>query len=162
MERLIKNLVNNRKVIFDSGKFDDWCVYVVEADGRKKAPFDATYFTDLKAVAGHYPNNKVYNDFVSIYNLTTKSISPNVTSLIDNIVNTYQTQHQLITEQWFTVLYAGMIAEENKARAILKKRIKRLGMHQVLIDNIAPNIAANFSRGKPWRELDAIMKPKGF
>lgn len=162
MAKLIKNLSKNRKVIFDTGKFDDWCVYVVEENGSRKAPFDVDYFTDLKNLSAHYSDNKVYNDFVAVYNATTTEIDVNVTALIDTIVATYQEAHRVLVEQWLTVLYAGMIAEENKKNAILKKRIKRLGMHQVLIDNISPSIAANFSRGKRWRELDAIMRPKGF
>ncbi|GAB7258296.1 DUF7004 family protein [Polaribacter sp. OB-PA-B3] len=162
MVRLIKDLLNNRNVIFDSGSFDDWCVYVVEQNGSRRAPFDVDYFTDLKNISTHYSGNKVYNDFVSIYNLTTKIIDANVINRINAIVPTYQLLHQPHIEQWFTVLYAGMIAEENKKYAILKKRVKRLGMHQVLIDNLSPSVAANFSRGKKWHELDAIMKPKGF
>ncbi|MDT0554502.1 DUF7004 family protein [Patiriisocius hiemis] len=162
MARLIKGLKNNRKVVFDAGKFDDWCVYVVEENGSRKAPFDIDYFTDLKTLSAHYIGNKVYDDFVTIYNLTTKSIDANVINQINKIVITYQEQHQIIIEQWLTVLYAGMIAEENKQFAILKKRVKRLGMHQVLIENLSPSIAANFSKGKKWRELDAVMKPKGF
>ena len=162
MSRLIKDLFNNRKVVFDSGSFDEWCVYVVEENGSRRAPFDVDYFTDLKNISTHYPGNKVYNDFVSIYDLTTKIIDANVINRINAIVPTYQLLHQPHIEQWFTVLYAGMIAEENKQYAILKKRVKRLGMHQVLIDNLSPQLSANFSKGKKWRELDAIIKPKGF
>lgn len=55
-----------------------------------------------------------------------------------------------------------MIAEENKDYAILKKRIKRLGMHQILIEKISPEKASNFSRGRNWRELDKICKEYGF
>jgi len=65
-------------------------------------------------------------------------------------------------DTWFTVIYAGMIAEENKANAILKKRIKRLGMHQLLLENFKSEEAANFSKNKKWQELDIIMKQKGF
>ena len=65
-------------------------------------------------------------------------------------------------DTWFTIIYAGMIAEENKANTILKKRIKRLGMHQLLLENYKAEDAANFSRNKKWKELDAIMKQKGF
>ena len=162
MAQLIKTLQHHRKVIFDKGSFDAWCVFVVEKDGSKKAPFDIDYFTDLKTMATQYPKNKVYNDFVAIYELTTKEINNKVILLIDNIVNTYRKEHQVITEQWFTVLYGGMIAEENKQHAILKKRIKRLGIHQVLIENMLPKIAANFSKGKNWRELNIIMQSKGF
>jgi hypothetical protein len=35
-------------------------------------------------------------------------------------------------------------------------------MHQILIENMPINEAANFSKGKKWRELDEICKTKGF
>src|SRR5690554_802682 len=162
MPRLIKQLQNNRSVIFDSGKFDDWCVYVVESNGSKKAPFDETYFSDLHQISQSYPNNKVYNDFVKIYERTTRTIENGVLTLIDEIVAIYNLEHKIIVEQWLTVIYAGMIAEENKENAILKKRVKRLGMHQVLMLNMPAREAAKFSYGKKWRELDEIMRPLGF
>lgn len=162
MAKIIKALQNNRSVIFDTGKFDDWCVYVVENNGAKKAPFDQTYFNDLKTISQKYPLNKVYDDFVTIYNDTTKEIDKGVLLKIDHIFSTYNPEDQIIIEQWMTVLYAGMIAEENKTNAILKKRVKRLGMHQVLILHMPANEAAKFSYGKKWRDLDAIMRPLGF
>lgn len=162
MSRLIKHLMNNRQIIFDRGKFDDWCVYIVESNGQKRAPYDYEYFSDLKEISKSYPSNKVYNDFTYIYHLTNKKIEQKVIELIDAIVLTYEKKDQILVEQWFTVIYAGMIAEENKERAILKKRIKRLGMHQTLMLDYHPKIAANFSRGKKWRDLDSIMNPLGF
>lgn len=162
MSTIIKQLVNNRQVIFDSGSFDDWCVYLVEENGSKKAPFDVEYFADLKNISEHYEPDKIYNDFVEIYNKTSKIIDQNILSLIDRLVSAYREEHQALVEQWFVVIYAGMIAEENKRNAILKKRIKRLGMHQTLKLGYEPKIAANFSKGKKWRELDEIMKSLGF
>ena len=161
-ERLIKKLKNGRSVIFDKGSFDDWCVFVVEKDGQRKAPFDVDYFTDMQAMAKHYQQDKVYNDFVAIYAWTDKTIDQQVITMIDKMVTTYQPDDQILIEQWMTVLYAGMIAEENKEFAILKKRIKRLGMHQILKLGYTPEVAANFSKGKKWRVLDAIMVPLGF
>jgi len=162
MERLINELRNNRRVIFDSGSFDDWCVYVVESDNFKKAPYDVTYFSELKTLSLHYEIDKVYNDFVLIYLLTTNIIEQNVIQLISKISSTYKSQDQAIIEQWMSVIYGGMIAEENKAHAILKKRVKRLGMYQLLKLDLLPQIAANFSKGKKWRELDLIMTQYGF
>jgi len=83
-------------------------------------------------------------------------------SSIESIASTYNPEHKDIVEQWFTVIYAGMIAEENKTNAILKKRIKRLGMYQVLILDMEPRRAAKYSYGKKWRELDKEMKTYGF
>ena len=162
MATLIKNLRNDRKVVFDSGTFDNWCVYVLEADGSRNAPRDNTYFTELHSVAQKYLNDKVYADFVEIYNLTTSAIETNVLSLIDKIVETYNDEDKIIIEQWFSVIYGGMIAEENKKNAVLKKRIKRLGMYQVLIQNMTPNDAANYSRGKKITELSPLMISYGF
>lgn len=79
---------------------------------------------------------------------------------ITNIANNYG--DKITIDIWFTVIYAGMIAEENKEKAILKKRVKRLGMHQLLVENETQDFAANFSKGKKWRSLDAIMKKHGF
>ncbi len=157
--RIIKNLLNNRMVTFDKGKFDEWCVYTVEENGTKRAPFDIDYFTDLKRLNNKYGSNKVYHDFLQIYNATGKNIDTDVLDIIDRIVTTYDTEDQVLAEQWFTVIYAGMIAEEKKAYAVLKKRVKHLGIHQCLIQDFEPATAANFSKGKKWRELDMIMKP---
>ncbi|MDR0547385.1 MAG: hypothetical protein LBG77_07370 [Dysgonamonadaceae bacterium] len=163
MATLIKNLRNDRKVVFDSGRFDTWCVYVVELYGSRNSPRDNQYFADLQSMAQKYSDNKVYDDFVRIYDSTTASIKDdNVLSLIDEIVVTYNDEDKIIIEQWFSVIYGGMIAEENKEFTKLGKRVKRLGMYQVLIENMNPNVAANFSKGKTWQELDALMKGYGF
>jgi hypothetical protein len=162
MSTLIKNLRNGRCAVFDQGGFDQWCVYIVESNGSRTPPHDTAYFADLKKISQYYPNNKTYEDFVRIYDQTTKQIDENVLTLIDRIVDTYSVEHQTIIEQWFVAIYGGMIAEENKAGAILKKRIKRLGIYQVLVLNMSPNDAANFSRGKKVAELSPLMKSYGF
>lgn len=161
MGRLIK-VIKNKIIEYDKGSFDDWCVYVKEEGKQKYAPRDSEYFKFFKSL-GHLRlgSSKIYSDFVMIYDLTDKHINPTVLLKITEISNDYTPDTEK-TDVYFTVIYAGMVAEENKERAILKKRIKRLGMHQVLIDNFEPEVAANFSRGKKWRELDAIMRTKGF
>jgi hypothetical protein len=55
-----------------------------------------------------------------------------------------------------------MIAEENKENTHLGKRIKRLGMHQLLVEQADPLIVANYSRGMSWRAIDADCKARGF
>lgn len=157
MPQLVKKLQNNRRIIFDTGKFDDWCVYMVENNGHKMAPRDETYFYELSLISKKYDQNKVYDDFITIYNKTTNRLDKSVLTVIDTICATYRPQHQIIMEQWMTVLYAGMVAEENKKHARLKKRIKRLGIYQVLVLNMSPKDAAQFSYGKKWQELDKIM-----
>jgi predicted RNA-binding protein with PUA domain len=161
MSRRINNFSNGGFIEFDSGCFDGWCVFVTKPGTRRFAPTDVQYFTRIKEISEKFGPQKVYDDFVVIYNRTTKNIDPIVFDLI-LVLSRFYDDNSTEIELWFNVLYAGMIAEENKENAILKKRIKRLGVHQVLIDGISPEKAAVFSKGKKWKELDEIMRSKGF
>lgn len=161
MSRKINDLSNGGFIEFDSGCFDGWCVFVNKPGTKRFAPTDVQYFRRIKEISEKFGTQKVYDDFVVIYNRTTKNIDTKVFDLILSLSRFYGA-HTTEIEQWFNVLYAGMIAEENKENAILKKRIKRLGVHQVLIDGISPEKAAIFSKGKKWKELDEIMVTKGF
>ena len=38
MERVVKTLKNGTRVVFDQGKFDSWCVYLVRTNGSRYAP----------------------------------------------------------------------------------------------------------------------------
>lgn len=161
MVRKINQFSHGGYIEFDKGSFDDWCVFVTRANGERFAPTDIQYFSRLKILAKTYGAQTVYDDFVAIYNRTGTKISKNTLELI-TVLSRYYGKDSLEMEIWFNVLYAGMVAEENKQNAILKKRIKRLGVHQVLIENMAAEQAAVFSKGKRWTELDKLMKEKGF
>lgn len=159
--KIVKKLKNNRKVIFDKGNFDDWCVYIVEKNGTRRAPFDVDYFSDLQSLNYKYMNHKIYKDFMKIYEATGNTIDQRVIEIINELIEGYEEEDRVLAEQCFTVLYAGMIAEENKKCTILKKRIKHLGVYQILVQNLKPEVAANFSRHRKWRELDRIMREIG-
>lgn len=161
MPKQIKIINNGIVVEFDKGKFDDWCVYLTQPDERRYAPRDTEYFQSLLDLGHTHSHQRIYNHFVEVYDLTDKNLRPDVLERITEIANHYESDAEII-DIWFTVMYAGMVAEENKVFTKLGKRIKRLGVHQTLIDRLDPRIAANFSRGKKWRELDAIMREKGF
>jgi hypothetical protein len=141
LKRNITIIENGKQVYFSRGKFDAYCVFI---DGT---PFvDKNLFLFFKSLNN---NDKVYTDFVGIYNLTNKDFDENVTYMIkEEISSSYPDNVKLDVEESFVLIYYGMIAEENKDRAPLGKRIKRLGMHQVLKENMNPAIAANFSKRK--------------
>ena len=161
MPQKLNQFSNGGIIEFDKGSFDDWCVYVTKPNGERFAPTDLHYFSRLKKLGEKYGAQKIYDDFVVIFNRTTAKPKPEVFALISLLCRFYETD-ALEMEIWFNVLYAGMIAEENKENAILKKRVKRLGMHQVLIDGVEPDVAAGFSKGIKWLRLDQLMKAKGF
>ncbi len=161
MAVLIKILSNQSRVIFDNGKFDKWCVYIVEKNAYRFAPKDVLYFGELQYLATYYEEGKIYTDFLKFYHPTSHVIDPQILALISAISLSYLPEHQSIIEKWFTVIYAGMIAEENKENAILKKRVKHLGMYQVLIEQISASQAAVFSTGAKWYDLQRIMDSLG-
>lgn len=161
MPAFIKNVRNRNLIEFDKGTFDEWCVYLTRPGQMRYAPRDTEYFSRIKQLGDRHSSQKIYTDFLKFYTLANKSIDKNILILITNIANTYCNDAEEM-DVWFSVIYAGMVAEENKAFAVLKKRIKRLGMHQILIENLDAGYAANFSKGKKWRELDVLMKQRGF
>jgi hypothetical protein len=157
MGKLIKEIKNQFRIEFDNGNFDEWCVYLETQKTRRYAPTDIEYFARLQELGKVHGFQKIYDDFLKVYNLTDKNVSNSINDLITELSAHYGPDCIEI-DMWFSVIYAGMIAEENKKYAILKKRIKRLGIYQVLIRAESPAYAANFSKGKKWRELDSIMK----
>lgn len=161
MPTLIKQVPGSYAIWFDAGSFDNWCVYLQRHGQAPYAPRDTEYFSVLLRLGRKHGQQKMHDDFVRCYDAANTRIEAEVLELISRLAAAYGTDAQEL-EIWFTVLYAGMVAEENKAHAILKKRIKRLAMHQVLLENMPPAAAAGFSKGKKWQELDALMKQKGF
>lgn len=147
---LIQTFSDGSTLTFDDGAFDSWCVYLKRPNQPRYAPTDVQYFSRLQQLGEIYSHSKIYDDFVVFYTPTSKEINPDVLSKIQQI-STFYGDDALEVEIIFTIIYAGMIAEENKRFAILKKRIKRLGMHQTLVDRLEPELAANFSRGKSGR-----------
>ena len=157
----IKVLSNGILLAFGRGRFDHWCVYMLKPGKKWYAPRDRQYFKALKVLGDKVGAEKVYHDFVAVYERTTGKLEPSVIGLIDRLAADYGEDAEVV-ELWFTVIYAGMVAEENKKHAILKKRIKRLGIHQLLAENMAPEKAASFSRNKREWMLDILCQRRGF
>lgn len=158
---LVKRFRDGSILEFDKGNFDRFCVYLTRPGRRKFAPSDEQCFDKLLEIGLIYGREEVYNDFVQVYDATNNRVEENTLNLIDQISNHYG-QGALNVSILFTVLYMAMIAEENKKNTRLGKRIKRLGVHQVLMENYTIDQAANFSIGLGWRDIDANCIQRGF
>ena len=161
MSQIIKIFSDSSLLEYDYGKFDRWCVYLTRPNSKRYAPVDIEYFTQLQKYSTVHGPDKVYKDFVNVFKITSKKIEKPVLDEIENLSKKYSND-AIDIEIIFTIVYAGMIAEQNKAYTKLGKRVKRLGIHQVLIEGMSPYTAANYSKGKGWRELDTEMKTLGF
>lgn len=155
------NLLNGNYLCYNKGKFDEWCVYEVDEKGLRKAPKDIDYFNDLKNYTKTLNSQKIYNDFIIIYDMTNKTIEENVIKKIESIALNYE-KYSIDIFRIFATIYMAMIAEENKKHTKLGKRIKRLGIYFLLIKNQTPEYCANFMRGKTWKEIDILCKEGGF
>lgn len=158
---IIKVFSDKSKLEYDKGSFDDWCVYYTNAAGIRKPPKDTDYFEFLLNLANKYTIEKVYSDYVQVYNWTGKQLSQGVLDSIRSLSATYG-DDALAVDVVFTILYMAMIAEERKAYTKLGKRIKRLGIHALLKEGVSVDKAANFMRGMGWREIDKLCRERGF
>ena len=146
-------------IYFDKGNFDDWCIYL-EQNGNRLAPTDTWYFSLMKSWTKLTSAERIYDDFVTIYDLVTPIHSPDNLEVIEDIASAYPDWQEASVV--FTILYMGMLAEENKAGKILGKKIKRLGVYQVLLEDVHPHDAANYSRGLKADYLLEVCKFRGF
>ena len=138
-------------IYFAPGKIDPWCVYV------RHAPSDKEYFFQLKILADKYGKQKVYDDFLKVYNLVDNTFDTE--KVLKNAEDIDSNYHENTTLLW-VVLHMTMIAEERKEKAILKKRIKHLGVYNLLFDEYDIDYITTYMRHKDWKELDKLMKER--
>jgi hypothetical protein len=161
LETRVAKLEDGTEILFARGRFDDYCVYVREESGGRIPPLDKDYFNSIKEFGLKFGAEKVYVDFVRVFDITGTSVDEQVIELIKEMSRSYGNQ-QLKFQKTLIVIYAAMIAEENKAFTKLGKRIKRLGVHRILIHNESADYAANFMKGMNWKDIDALCAESGF
>jgi chorismate mutase len=161
MSSIVKTFSDGTVIEFDAGSFDTWCVYVKNPNGKRHAPKDINYFQSIIFFSNKYSVESIYDDFVQIYVQTKNKVETEVLNLIIRLSNKYG-EDSVEIEKIYTIIYSAMIAEQNKKFSILGKRIKRLAIYQILFDKIGLIEAVNYSRGKPWRELDNECQMRGF
>ncbi len=161
MGQLIKSFSDGSFLEYDRGSFDDWCVYLTKSNGSRKPPRDVDYFNQLRQLARKYGVEQIYGDYVRVYDLTGKQVEKSALIAISQIAASYGND-ALEVDVIFSILYMAMIAEEQKKFTRLGKRIKRLGIYKLLIENGTVNDAANFMRGMGWRDIAKLCEERGF
>lgn len=155
----IAKLLDGSCMIYAQGRFDAWCIYHVRS-GVAHAIKDVEVFNVLHKYAQDVQRFVLYRDFLYVFDKVTNVLNYGLVENIKVIASRYSNPCEI--EFLLIFLYAGMVAEENKKNAILKKFIKRLGVHQVLIEKLEPTVAANYSKGKRWQELKLECEMRGF
>lgn len=173
IEHITENINNKTKdivqIIFEDntrlergpGRIDNWCVYYYDENGKKRALRDIEYFRQLKCLSLKYGAERIYKDYVQIYNNTHKEIESQTVDLISAIASQYE-DSKLEVKKVFSELYMTMISEENKKNTRLGKRIKRLGVYALLLEGKNEQKAANFMRHRTAEEISQMCSEKGF
>jgi hypothetical protein len=146
---------------FDRGQFDEWCVYEIAPDGSRIAPRDVDYFRDLLDLSTAFGKVRVYEDFVRVFDASKGKVDKDSLEVVVRTSQGYGNQEELV-KRLFMILHMGMVAENVKKNTRLGKRIKRLGVHYLILEGHPVDFAANFMRGMKWREIDALCRARGF
>jgi hypothetical protein len=155
----IATLLDGSQLVFSQGRFDNWCIYHIR-NGLRHAIRDEEVFSLMQKYTGSIQRFSLYRDFLAVFNRVGSSVNGAVIEHITRMAMQYENAREV--QFILTFLYAGMVAEENKDKAMLKKYMKRLGVHQVLVEMMPPKMAANYSRQKKWQELKLECDARGF
>jgi hypothetical protein len=161
MPELIQKFSDGSKLEYDEGKFDSWGIWLTRPGQQRYMPRDVEYFNSLQLFGGKHGSQKIYADFVDVFEHTNQDVEQATLSRIRQMALKYGAD-SLEIEILLVILYAGMIAEENKENTRLGKRVKRLGVHQVLEENMSAAKAANFSRGMKAFQIADLCVQRGF
>ena len=161
MSKTIKVFSDGNILSYDKGKFDDWCLYFTIPGTLTFAPSDVEVFTEIKDITSLFNPKMIYDDFTTIYDLTGIEITDSVLKIIEDLSKKY-TNRILEMEVLLTILYASMVSEERKSNTRLGKRIKRLGIHHVLLEDVNPHSASTYSRNKNWYDIAEECERRGF
>lgn len=160
MHSFVQTFEDGDQIYFGPGKFDEWCVYRVPQGGEARPPRDSEYFADLLRFGNRYGSRRIYSYFRTVYDSTGNRPTRDVLEQINLHSLTLVGPDQLEYQKVMTTIYYAMVAEENRkpiSRYPLRKRIKKIGVFQVLIEGMEPLEAANYSRGRPARELERLL-----
>ena len=150
---VLKTFPDGEKLIFTRGKFDDYMVVFLDTTGSFKSAQKDTEFFNFALSIGD--NKKVWSSLLELSNSIHKQTN------LDTL-NIPAVIGSLDEYKMFLAYAAAMLAEEKRVNTKLGKRIKLLGFYQLLILNFKPEVAARWSVGKRWQEIDNECRKYGF
>ena len=121
MGQLIKHFPDGSFLEYDRGGFDDWCVYLTDASGKRKPPRDIDYFAQLRSLAERFGTDKVYNDYVKVYELTGKQVSKADLDCISRLSEEYWASANQVDTIFFYPLHGDDSRREKSRNAPWKK-----------------------------------------
>ncbi|MQS52725.1 DUF7004 family protein [Companilactobacillus mishanensis] len=171
--REVKKYSDGMVYYYTTGKKDPWCLIKFE-NGHNEPLYDVDFLRKIQNYAKKYGKDVMYNKFLEISNLVDSNAyetngKPNSKIADLNTIEKLSTafgQDSLDIEKMFGYFYFTMIAEWyykiGRKPSYLKHRIKQLGVYQVVKDDMSPQTAATYSKGRHIKELECTMKEDKF
>lgn len=160
MENNAPRLAPVRNFEFDPSNEYKWFVYFDQANANRKYASDAENLNELQSLAAKYSPERIYRDFVKLYDATEYNFNPNALNIIAGIAESYGDDAAEVNYQ-FTIMYFGMLSEQHKKDTKLGKRIKRLAVYRALFDTYTAQEASYYPSRKWWL-LDSLCSQRGF
>lgn len=169
MSEIIKKFSNGAGLKIDkkpkdpkdpNGPDDELGVYYVSPDGAETCWHVRNCFDDLWYLTGRYPQTKLYDDFLQIYDMTGMEPDDRVFDKISRIAENYNRRWDDArkVEETFGILYLWMIVQNQREHAPLGQRVMRLGVHDLLIQVDSPQRAATYMKDMRVNEIEAQEK----
>lgn len=146
------------KIYYSRGRKDNWLVNYETMDGSVSNPLDKNYFKWTTELANAYGREKVWDSFNRIYYSVHKNGWMNDDrELCKKVCIKEANMYEEPTLKLWITYYMTMLAEENMPNAVLGKKIKRLGVYNILWDNYTIDYVCSYMRKKRWWELREMM-----
>lgn len=142
--RELRQFVDGTQLVYDDGEYDGWRVSFYDNDKFVWSPTDEELFSELLSFG------QEHNDLFYAILAVADQIGPRTDFAqvrIETIDGT------LKEEKMYSALAAMMIAEERKKSTQLGKKVKLLGLFQLLLEGFTPYKAAHWSRGRSTEEI---------
>lgn len=151
---------NGFVIYYYRGRIDNWCVYVLKSKnkGLRWTPKDKEYFRWLQVQGKKYGNDKVYEDFLKLYDVIDKDTS---FEEVVNITREINKGYPKKFHYWWVILALTLIAEENKKFAPLGKKVKLLGVYNILKEGYSVAKTTQYMKGMKWYELEDLLIERG-
>lgn len=160
------------QMTFARGRFDGYLCVCLDENGKRAdmedaglhaLPLDVDYLGGLKALFDVH-GEQVFTDWHDIYTFVTSEFDQRIVDCIMK-KSEYYGEDKIKFQKIQSILYLTEIAECARVYygrpSKLQKRIKALAIHQLIRLDMPLAEVTEFSKGKPWRQLDEIMKGYG-
>ena len=160
MENNASPLADFQSMEFDSRREYKWFVYFDQANADRQHTGYVENLRELQNFATRYSPDRLYRDFVKIYDATEINVNPKTLDLIAEISESYYDDAANIN-YLFTLIYFALLSEHNKKNQQLGKRIKRLAVYQALFDKVQAE-EVRYHVPRKWWLIDAQCSQRGF